>query len=303
MKIIASLVILASTCTAFNSFNANKKALPKVNTPIKKVASKKTFLNPFNANKKAVPKVNTPTKKVASKKTLFNANKKAVTKVNTTAKKADGKKTLSRRDVLLGAGAAAISTSFFDVEFLDVVQDRTPLPPINGIYSDPNHKNGYRVVRVVGKSNAVVTLQDEPNSPIISVDGKIKSKKSGTTITLDFSPKGGPKDIVATFYNGSGGDQLLFSDGNVWTKSVGVDGIYSDPNHPAGYRAVRVDKGKMYITLQDDPKGEVIDVVGKKAKSGYLLDFSSKGGPKDIAATVEDGKLIFPDGNAWTRAD
>ncbi|KAL7535183.1 hypothetical protein ACHAXR_011256 [Thalassiosira sp. AJA248-18] len=251
MKVIASLIILASTCTAFNA--------------------------KFNANKKVVSKVNTPTKKVANKKTL------------------------SRRDVFIGAGAATIASTFWDVEFVGVVRDRTPLPPINGVYSDPNHKKGYRVVRAVDKSNAVVTLQDEPNGAIITVDGKIKSKSSGTTITLDFSSKGGPKDIVATFSNGSGGEQLFFSDGNAWTKSVGVDGIYSDPNHPAGYRVVRVSKGKMYITLQDDPKGEIIEVVGKKGKDGYLIDFSPKGGPQKLAVTFEDGKLVFPDGNAWTK--
>lgn len=240
---------------------------------------------------------------LASACTAFNANKKAATKVNTNKAASKRKPSaLSRRDIFIGAGAATIASTFWDVEFLGVVRDKSPLPPISGIYSDPNHKNGYRVVRATDKSNAVVTLQDEPRGPIITVDGKIKtSSKSGTTITLDLSPKGGPKDVLATFSNGSGGDQLYFPDGNAWTKSVGVDGIYADPNHPAGYRVVRVAKGKMYITLQDEPKGEVIEVEGKKGKNGYLIDFSSKGGPKDIAATVEDGKLVFPDGNAWTK--
>lgn len=294
MKVIATLFILASTCTAFGV----KKAAPaKVNAPTKKAATK----SPFNFNKKAAPaKVATPTKK-AAKKSPFN--KKAATKAKATpTNKAAKKSNLSRRDIFIGAGAATIAATFWDVEFLGVVKDKTPLPTsIDGIYSDPNHKNGYRVVRAVNKSTAVVTLQDEPKGPIITVDGKIKSRASGTTITLDFSPKGGPEDIVATYSNGSGGDQLFFSDGNAWTKSDGVDGIYSDPNHPDGYRVVRVAKGKMYITLQDDAKGDVIDVVGKKGKDGYLIDFSSKGGPKGLAATVKDGKIIFPDGNAWTK--
>jgi len=59
----------------------------------------------------------------------------------------------------------------------------------------------------------------------------------------------------------------------------------------------------MYISLQDESNGEVIDVVGTKKGDAYLIDFSSKGGPKDIEAKVTDeGKsILFPDGNVWSR--
>ena len=59
----------------------------------------------------------------------------------------------------------------------------------------------------------------------------------------------------------------------------------------------------MYISLQDKPDGEIINVVGTKKGDAYLIDFSSKGGPKDIEAKLTDeGKSIsFPDGNSWTR--
>ena len=59
---------------------------------------------------------------------------------------------------------------------------------------------------------------------------------------------------------------------------------HSDPNHKNGYRVVRVKKNKIYISLQDEPTGDVIDVVGTKKGDAYLIDFSSKGGPKDIEA-------------------
>ena len=59
---------------------------------------------------------------------------------------------------------------------------------------------------------------------------------------------------------------------------------------------------KCSFTLQDDPKGDVIEIEGKKkGKNTLLIDFSSKGGPKNLAATVEDGKLVFPDGNSWLK--
>mmetsp|Transcript_37314 Transcript_37314/g.67103 ORF Transcript_37314/g.67103 Transcript_37314/m.67103 type:complete len:232 (-) Transcript_37314:54-749(-) len=204
---------------------------------------------------------------------------------------------LSRRNFFNGVASASVATA---VAFSQPpAAMATDAPSINGIYSDPNHKAGYRVVRSVNKSTAAVTLQDEPKGPIISVGGKIKTSKKGTTITLDLSPKGGPKDVVATL---SGNDQLVFPDGNAWTKNGGADGIYLDSNHPKGYRVVRVKGSKVFLTLQDDPKGDVIEIEGKKkGKNTLLIDFSSKGGPKNLAATVEDGKLVFPDGNSWLK--
>mmetsp|Transcript_26119 Transcript_26119/g.54504 ORF Transcript_26119/g.54504 Transcript_26119/m.54504 type:complete len:233 (-) Transcript_26119:46-744(-) len=173
------------------------------------------------------------------------------------------------------------------------------IAPINGIYADPNHKNGYRVVRTIGKTSASVTLQDEPEGPIITVSGDINTSGKGTTVTLDLSPKGGPKDVVAIVK----GSDLYFPDGNSWTKNSGVDGIYSDPNHPDGYRVVRASSGgNVMITLQDEPSGPMVELVGKRSSNGdILIDFSPKGGPKDLAASFKGDKLVFPDGNAWPK--
>lgn len=203
----------------------------------------------------------------------------------------------SRRDFFSSVASAAVAAGAI-VARPPSAAATPPASSINGIYSDPNHKKGYRVVRAVNKNNAVVTLQDEPKGPIISVTGKIKTnKETGTTIVLDLSPKGGPKDVVATL----NGDKLFFPDGNAWTKLPGIDGIYSDPNHPAGYRVVRTAGGKINVALQDKPKGEVIELVGKRKGGGYVIDFSPKGGPKNLGVVVEDGKLVFPDGNAWNK--
>jgi hypothetical protein len=184
----------------------------------------------------------------------------------------------------------------------------TPYAYINGVYSDPNHKSGYRIVRTIDKSNNIlVTLQDDMDGPVITIPGKINPPSSTTktinkaSIILDLSKKGGPKNVVATSKDAS---HILFPDGNTWTKLGGVNGIYYDPNHPTGYRIVRITNGgKVYVTLQDTPKGDVIDVEGmKKVGSGYItIDFSPKGGPKDIMALVKVDKLVFADGNTWTK--
>mmetsp|Transcript_14309 Transcript_14309/g.30569 ORF Transcript_14309/g.30569 Transcript_14309/m.30569 type:complete len:246 (-) Transcript_14309:74-811(-) len=240
MKVVASLLLLASACSAFNA---------------------------------------RPTNNVASRRDFFNGIASAALVAGAIV--AQPRAAMAKGSSSKGKTAAAPLAS-----------------PINGIYSDPNHKKGYRVVRAVDRNNAVVTLQDEPKGPIITVNGKVKtSKKSGTTVTLDLSPKGGPKDIVATLT----GDQLVFPDGNAWTKFTGIDGIYSDPNHPAGYRVVRSTGSKLSITLQDEPSGEVVEVAGKRKNGGYSIDFSPKGGPKNLGVVVKGDQLEFPDGNAWTK--
>mmetsp|Transcript_2599 Transcript_2599/g.3826 ORF Transcript_2599/g.3826 Transcript_2599/m.3826 type:complete len:184 (-) Transcript_2599:127-678(-) len=179
--------------------------------------------------------------------------------------------------------------------------DDIPPSSINGIYTDPNHPNGYRIVRVIDDFPTVVTLQDEPDGPIITCDGDVKTSSGTTTITLDLSKKGGPKDITATL----GKDKLIFPDGNAWTKLGGVDGIYSDPFHPEGYRIVRIaeDGSKLNVTLQDKPDGKVILLEGARDETSgdYPIDFSPKGYHKTLAATVKDGKVAFEDGNAWVK--
>ncbi|KAL7535385.1 hypothetical protein ACHAWF_005153 [Thalassiosira exigua] len=212
---------------------------------------------------------------------------------------------ISRRTVVNGIGWASAAAAISVVNSAanppaPGAERAPPASPLNGVYRDPNHKAGYRVVRTSGKSTAIVTLQDEPNGPVVEVVGKLSRPRSGGagTVALDLSPKGGPKDVVATIGEGT----LTFPDGNAWTKLSGVDGVYSDPNHPAGYRIVRRAKNEVLITLRDEPNGEVIDLVGKKkGKDGLAIDFGPKGGPKDLGAKVAEGSLVFPDGNRWTK--
>ena len=89
-----------------------------------------------------------------------------------------------------------------------------------------------------------------------------------------------------------------------------IEGTYSDPQHPRGYRILRRDMtapGIVRVELQDEPQ---IPPVALKAtltqKSGasvLLFDFSIKGGPRDIAGTFRsvEGQIDFPDGNTWKK--
>jgi len=220
----------------------------------------------------------------------------------------------SRRDFLV-AGAAAVPAALLSSPAFaaDKKKKNAPLPTpptgveYSGVYTDPNHPAGYRVVRATEKKGeAVIVLQDDPKSEVITVKakskaGKVKKGEKGqvTTLAIDFSVKGGPKDLPGTASNGV----ITFPDGNSWKKAGGIDGVYFDPNHPKGYRVVKVKKdGKVCVELQNDPAEQAVELVGKMRQSGFLfVDFSPKGGPKYLAASFKGDKLTFTDGNSWTK--
>jgi len=147
---------------------------------------------------------------------------------------------LSRRDTLaslfssatltaLGGGALPASAS----------SARTGLSSVfTGEYDDPKHPNCLRSIKVVGAAmgpdgrrkrepaayvkgvdNAKGTPSCADNPELASVwklEGKVA--ESGDTIYIDFSPKGGPKDLVGTWDTFGGAPGILFTDGNKWTK-------------------------------------------------------------------------------------
>ena len=80
---------------------------------------------------------------------------------------------------------------------------------IGGKYADPNHPGCKRKVTLIGTNKVLVEGADEDKVPFT-----VRGTYEGKTVTLDFSPKGGPKDVTAQ-YSITG---LTFPDGNVWKK-------------------------------------------------------------------------------------
>ena len=103
-------------------------------------------------------------------------------------------------------------------------------------------------------------------------------------------------------------------------------GAYDDPNHPNCLREVKV----VGAPIKGDgtrSKYPVIEVIGwdgdgssgnmckgsptrdqlwkvtgsVKSTNQAVIDFSPKGGSADLAAKFEDGGIVFPDGNKWTK--
>mmetsp|Transcript_26195 Transcript_26195/g.36037 ORF Transcript_26195/g.36037 Transcript_26195/m.36037 type:complete len:164 (+) Transcript_26195:33-524(+) len=82
-----------------------------------------------------------------------------------------------------------------------------------GTYDDPNHPGCMRKITVKGKEVSIIGSDN--------IDGSnqwlIKAKEDFPgTIFVDFSPKGGPKDLLGVFSEPDNG--IKWPDGNLWTK-------------------------------------------------------------------------------------
>mmetsp|Transcript_33749 Transcript_33749/g.81596 ORF Transcript_33749/g.81596 Transcript_33749/m.81596 type:complete len:196 (+) Transcript_33749:127-714(+) len=134
--------------------------------------------------------------------------------------------------VLGGAAAAAVASAATPQPANAAGAIKTgPANPFTGDYDDPNHPNCLRQVKVVGAPQkadgskplyAIVEVtgydgkdgvcKDRPSrADLWQIKGKTKGKDEAF---LDFSPKGGPSDLVGK-WDGSG---IVFPDGNKWTK-------------------------------------------------------------------------------------
>lgn len=81
---------------------------------------------------------------------------------------------------------------------------------IGGKYSDPAHPGCTRTVTLIGTNKVLIKGADEDGKP-----WTVRGSYEGKTVTIDFTPKGGPKDVTAQ-YSIAGG--LTFPDGNTWKK-------------------------------------------------------------------------------------
>merc|ERR1712071_157070 len=85
-----------------------------------------------------------------------------------------------------------------------------------GSYSDPNHPNCARLVAIEGETALIMGADGNPGCP--TGEGrpwKLVGKASGDNIFVDFSPKGGPKDLKGVWEAKPPG--IRWPDGNKWT--------------------------------------------------------------------------------------
>jgi hypothetical protein len=91
-----------------------------------------------------------------------------------------------------------------------------------GSYSDPNHPGCARLVVLDGEGagGAMVSGEDGDEGSEDCANpvpwGPLDAVIDGDSIEIDFSPKGGPSDLTASYDLDR--DGILFSDGNLWAK-------------------------------------------------------------------------------------
>mmetsp|Transcript_41994 Transcript_41994/g.82338 ORF Transcript_41994/g.82338 Transcript_41994/m.82338 type:complete len:191 (+) Transcript_41994:60-632(+) len=144
-----------------------------------------------------------------------------------------------RRQALsfIGTSIAGIASVVTNPEIAKADKARTgPNSVFQGDYDDPMHPGCLRQVKVVGaplrgdgtrSSNPVLeitgydskgssgTCTDRPTrSDLWKISGTVKSNEQ---VLIDFSPKGGPENLVGKWDGGG----IVFPDGNKWTKVTG----------------------------------------------------------------------------------
>ena len=99
----------------------------------------------------------------------------------------------------------------------------------NGIYKDPKHPTGFRIIAGAPNKGGTMTLQDSPDGAIFNIPIKASTDETtgSTSLLIDFSEKGGPSNTVATVNKKD--SSIVFPDGNVWKKDTsGLVGVYVD---------------------------------------------------------------------------
>jgi len=226
---------------------------------------------------------------------------------------------IDRRELLTGLVASISATVNPLVSNSAELFELDPID-FSGVYRDPQHPSGYRVVRSAGDGLLAITMQDDLKSKTLQLEGSTKyDKKTGETLlSIDFSPKGGPSSLPATysadrlvlvsFCDKSAGalskGSISFPDGNVWVKESGIQGVYSDLDQPEAYRVIReLGNAKLAIEVANGANSRPVVLTGviNKSKGTAVIDFSPRSGPKSVSAELEDGKLVFPGGNEWRK--
>jgi len=89
---------------------------------------------------------------------------------------------------------------------------------------------------------------------------------------------------------------------------------YSDPNHPHCKRSIEVqggtdaivvsgtdgDPASGYAGCPPDGSGVAWQVNGSLHQDAIVVDFSPKGGPKDLTGQIVEGDIVWEDRNIWT---
>jgi len=125
---------------------------------------------------------------------------------------------LARAAVSAAAAATILATAPFTAHAID----------FSGQYSDPKHPNCKREIQYVDRTTVRVSGTD--GTPGCPLDGSGKAwvlsgQIHGDLITVDFSPKGGPKSLQGIYDDVTSPESIKWPDGNSWTLKESKSGI------------------------------------------------------------------------------
>ena len=98
----------------------------------------------------------------------------------------------SRRQALLTGAGLSLATAVAPPAF---AAETMASGGYQGVYSDPKHPKGYRVLRAVNAGSTAIELQDEPNADIFSVAGTSTFDKAKGETTIKIGMRGRSRDI------------------------------------------------------------------------------------------------------------
>ena len=119
------------------------------------------------------------------------------------------------------------SNSAVDLNGVRLDNAKAPRSVFVGQWSDPNHPNGGRSItlsatQMLGFQLAVVELYNEAGQAPTALNALVGKVAGKQTITIDFTPVGGPAEFRGIFFPATGGlyanDRIEFPDGNAWTR-------------------------------------------------------------------------------------
>lgn len=203
----------------------------------------------------------------------------------------------SRRQVLAsGLSVAVVST----VRACNANEEIGGLISYFGVYADPNHPKGYRIIFGGGDGSSVtLKLQDEPPDSEVYFS-PIRVEKDA--FIFDFSTKGGPTNVVSTLGKDKEGIPILtFPYGNKWKKrETGIVGVYKDESNPNNMYSIRQVKGTD-LAVDQMTGSKVVASFSAKSGSSILFDFPGKTSLVPGVASMRQKTITFEDGTIWTK--
>lgn len=228
----------------------------------------------------------------------------------------------SRRDVFKTTGSAAVAAAAALISpQAAIARSITEISAANkanesyqGVYYDPKHPNGYRILQAVKGSDGSATMSLSDGAPKGEEPKTFRDIPvridNGVELTFDFGFKNGPKNIKGTLSPDK--QSIVFEDGNTWKKNYyQYDGIYKVTTGGSSlpkdaYRIIRKNGPEILLEMNDTGNPKDSYFVDGSVGSLYSIPtspltfyFGGKGnGASSSDYSIFDAMQDFQRGNA-----